>query len=127
MFIVRRLVITLLAIALSLQGVAAAVLMPMSIAKVTMTSEHATDTRLPCHDADVGVNASAESDDPSVTQEPNHHTDHSRCAGALCCAALISQAPLSFEFFSPRYIIAPRAERRVVATDPAPFDRPPRT
>jgi len=125
--ILRCIITAFVAIALSLQGVAAATMLHsrdtqgQSDAAVAVMHETASASAMPCD------HGHAVASDVAMTSDQTKHAEHTGCAGALCCVALISQNLPTFHLPAARHALAPSVDYAVVRIDPATFDRPPRT
>lgn len=143
---VRRIIFSLLAVALSLQGVAAATMMYSlgagghNHADHTAAYEHSVHSVAvatgdaqadpPCEHALASPDLRGDGGDlgkPANHMNDRNHLNHADCAGALCCAAFISQSIAAFHFPPARHTPSVAMDFALVAVDPATFDRPPRT
>jgi hypothetical protein len=153
---VRRIIFALFAFALSLQGVAAATMMhasaasparhsdvdvankmnvdadPAAVVHTEPPCEHATAVHTSRGDGGGDIKHASHSNHSDHANHANHanHTGdstHADCAGALCCAAFISQSVATFRLPPARHAPDVAVDFAIVRIDPATFERPPRT
>jgi hypothetical protein len=148
--LVRRIIFGLFAVALSLQGVAAGAMMHSAAtgaqlhadgivanevtsaldvstaAQAEAPCEHANAMHAPRDDQSADIKTAGRTAHSNHTNQ-THGSTHADCAGALCCAAFISQSITTFRLPPARHALDVAVDFAVMAVDPATFDRPPRT
>lgn len=115
--VLRSLFVWLLLLALPVQGVAAARMLPHVAAPAAMAAAHAAPAAQHCHDAAPAADAAA----------GEHHPDKRHGACADCCiAAAPVPAPFVPPACAPPSVAIPFRAGHVPSVDPALPERPPR-